>query len=64
MKIETSLPLFGSALAIVLIAPAVASAHARISPPVSVKGLLQLYSLAVPTENSGTTTTKLSCCAS
>src|SRR5580700_1089596 len=39
--------------------PAVASAHARISPPVSVAGKLQLYSLAVPTEKSGLTTTKL-----
>lgn len=39
--------------------PAVASAHARISPAVSVKGELQLYSLAVPTEKSGLTTTKL-----
>ncbi len=39
--------------------PAVASAHARISPPVSVAGKLQLYSLAVPTEKSSLTTTKL-----
>ncbi len=39
--------------------PAVASAHARLSPPVSVAGKLQLYSLAVPTEKSGLTTTKL-----
>jgi uncharacterized protein len=39
--------------------PAVASAHARVSPPVSVKGKLQVYSLAVPTEKSGLTTTKL-----
>lgn len=42
-----------------LLAPAVASAHARISPPVSVAGKLQLYSLAVPTEKAGLTTTKL-----
>ena len=42
-----------------LLLPAVASAHARISPPVSVAGKLQLYSLAVPTEKSGLTTTKL-----
>ena len=39
--------------------PAVAAAHARISPPVSVTGKLQLYSLAVPTEKAGLTTTKL-----
>ena len=30
-----------------------ASAHARVSPPVSLSGELQLYSLAVPTEKSG-----------
>jgi uncharacterized protein YcnI len=47
----------GVALAAVF--PAVASAHARISPPVSLAGELQLYSLAVPTEKSGLTTTKI-----
>jgi uncharacterized protein YcnI len=36
-----------------------ASAHARLSPPVSIAGQLQLYSLAVPTEKSGATTTKI-----
>jgi len=39
--------------------PAAAAAHARISPPVSVVNKLQLYSLAVPTEKSGLTTTKI-----
>jgi uncharacterized protein YcnI len=39
--------------------PAAAFAHARISPPVSLTGKLQLYSLAVPTEKSGATTTKV-----
>jgi len=39
-----------------LLAPAAASAHARISPPVSAAGKLQLYSLAVPTEKEGLTT--------
>jgi uncharacterized protein YcnI len=39
--------------------PAAASAHARISPPVSLTGELQLYSLAVPTEKSGLSTTKI-----
>lgn len=48
-----------SVLAAALIVPAAATAHARVSPPVSVKGLLQLYSLAVPTEKSNATTTKL-----
>lgn len=36
-----------------------ASAHARVSPPVSLAGKLQLYSLAVPTEKAGATTTKI-----
>ena len=39
--------------------PAMASAHARISPAVSVSGKLQLYSLAVPTEKSGLTTSTI-----
>jgi uncharacterized protein YcnI len=42
-----------------LLLPATASAHARISPAVSLANKLQLYSLAVPTEKSGLTTTKL-----
>ena len=42
-----------------LLVPAAASAHARISPPVSVAGKLQLYSLAVPTEKEGLTTSKI-----
>ena len=36
--------------ALAAIVPAVASAHARVSPAVSLSGKLQLYSLAVPTE--------------
>lgn len=42
-----------------LLLPALASAHARISPAVSLANKLQLYSLAVPTEKSGLTTTGL-----
>jgi uncharacterized protein YcnI len=42
-----------------LLLPAIALGHARISPPVSVANKLQLFSLAVPTEKSGLTTTKL-----
>jgi uncharacterized protein YcnI len=45
--------------ALALIIPAVASAHAEISPKVSLSGKLQLYSLAVPTEKSGLTTSKI-----
>ena len=47
------------AIAIALIAPALASAHARVSPAVSLSDKLQLYSLAVPTEKSGLTTDKI-----
>jgi uncharacterized protein YcnI len=36
-----------------------ASAHARVSPPVSLAKTLQLYSLAVPTEKANATTTKI-----
>jgi uncharacterized protein YcnI len=42
-----------------LVAAASASAHARISPPVSVSGTLQLYSLAVPTEKANASTTQI-----
>jgi uncharacterized protein YcnI len=39
-----------------LIVSGVASAHARLSPPVLVSKQLQVVTLAVPTEKSGTTT--------
>ncbi len=42
-----------------LVVPALALGHARVSPAVSVAGQLQLYSLAVPTEKSGVKTTKV-----
>jgi|SRR5450755_1062605 uncharacterized protein YcnI len=42
-----------------LVLAAGASAHARVSPPVSVSGKLQLYSLAVPTEKENLTTSKI-----
>lgn len=45
--------------AVALLAPAAASAHATVSPAVSVKGKLQLYSLAVPTEKENATTAKI-----
>jgi uncharacterized protein YcnI len=54
------LPLALACLAVIsLIAASAASAHARISPPVSLSNTLQLYSLAVPTEKEGATTTKI-----
>jgi len=36
-----------------------ASAHARVSPPVGLSGQLQLFSLTVPTEKEGVTTSKV-----
>jgi len=45
-------------LALLALAPS-AFAHARMSPAVSLAGKLQLYSLAIPTEKEGLTTTKI-----
>ena len=42
-----------------LVAAGVASAHARMSPSVSLANELQLYSLAIPTEKENLTTTKI-----
>jgi len=46
-------------VATALVVVSSAFAHARVSPAVSVKGELQQYSLAVPTEKEGATTTKI-----
>lgn len=52
--------LVGGAVGIaVLVFVSAASAHARVSPAVSVAKELQLYSLAVPTEKEKLTTTKV-----
>jgi len=63
LKIRSSsargLALCAAVLAIAATIPAAASAHARVSPAVSLSGKLQLYSLAIPTEKSGLTTTKI-----
>jgi uncharacterized protein YcnI len=48
-----------AATAVALATAVVASAHARISPAVSLSNELQLYSLAVPTEKEGATTTQI-----
>jgi uncharacterized protein YcnI len=48
-----------AALLALLAVPALALGHARVSPAVSVSGQLQLYSLAVPTEKAGVTTSKI-----
>ena len=45
--------------AVALVAAAGASAHARISPAVSLSKELQLYSLAVPTEKANATTAQI-----
>jgi uncharacterized protein YcnI len=42
-----------------LVVPAAALGHARVSPAVALAGQLQLFSLAVPTEKSGVTTSKI-----
>ena len=47
------------ACAAALVFPSAVSAHARVSPAVSVTGQLQLYSLAVPTEKSNVTTSRI-----
>jgi uncharacterized protein YcnI len=52
----TSLVLAVAALAI---GAAQAQAHAVISPPVAKKGVLQVFTLSVPTEKEGATTTKI-----
>lgn len=62
MQERSRIPRLATALAacaVCLLLPAIASAHARVSPPVSVTNKLQFYTLAVPTEKSGLTTTKL-----
>jgi uncharacterized protein YcnI len=45
--------------ALALVAAATASAHAHVSPPVSLAKETQLFSLAVPTEKENATTTKI-----
>ena len=46
-------------LAAALVLPAAAFAHARVSPPVGIKGQLELYNLAVPTEKDNAETTEI-----
>jgi uncharacterized protein YcnI len=56
--VKTHITGFALVAAVALVAAATASAHARISPPVSLSNTLQLYSLAVPTEKNPPLTTK------
>ena len=53
------LAVLGAALAAALVVVAAAGAHARISPPVVQAKELQLFTLAVPTEEEGATTTRV-----
>jgi uncharacterized protein YcnI len=46
-------------LAAALASATAASGHARVSPPVSLAGELQYYTLAVPTEKEGVATTRV-----
>ncbi|HEY3962521.1 MAG TPA: DUF1775 domain-containing protein [Gaiellaceae bacterium] len=55
MKIATLI----CAAIITLVLAGTASAHARMSPAVSIANELQLYSLAIPTEKANATTTKV-----
>jgi uncharacterized protein YcnI len=48
-----------SALVIALALPAAAYAHARVSPGLAVKGQLELFTLAVPTEKENAQTTRI-----
>jgi uncharacterized protein YcnI len=56
--VKTHITAFALVATVALVAAATASAHARISPPVSLSNTLQLYSLAVPTEKNPPLTTK------
>ena len=47
------------ACAAALVAAGVASAHATMSPPVALNGKLQQFTLSVPTEKQGATTTTI-----
>lgn len=53
------LPVLGLTALVALVAVSTASAHARVSPSVSLSNELQLYSLAVPTEKENLTTTRV-----
>jgi uncharacterized protein YcnI len=44
---------------VALVLPAAAFAHAKISPPVALAGVGQVYTLAVPTEKEGAFTTQV-----
>jgi uncharacterized protein YcnI len=57
MKSRTWVP--AGAVLVALIVASAASAHAIVSPPVAVDKTLQQFTLSVPTEKSGATTTEI-----
>ena len=59
MSRRTRLGVLACAGAAALVAAAGASAHARMSPSISLANELQLYSLAIPTEKANAVTTKI-----
>ena len=59
MNRTSRLFVLAGAVTVVLVAAASASAHARMSPSVSLANELQLYSLAIPTEQANAYTTKI-----
>jgi len=59
MNRTSRLTVLACTAAAALIAAASASAHARVSPSVSLANELQLYSLAIPTEQANAYTTKI-----
>lgn len=59
MTVKTRLGLLALASATALVVAAAASAHAIVSPPVALAGHAQQYTLSVPTEEEGATTTRV-----
>ena len=59
MKRKSRFAVLACAAVVGLVAVASASAHARMSPSVSLANELQLYSLAIPTEKANAFTTKI-----
>ena len=59
MKRTSRLLVLAGVAIVGIVAVASASAHARMSPSISLANELQLYSLAIPTEKANTYTTKI-----
>ena len=59
MQTKSRIATFGLVALTALGVAATASAHARVSPPVALAKSLQVFTLAVPTEKDGATTTSV-----